>query len=183
MDDYIKFRFDKYWFPRCDAALTRKWLDKDCIRTEKDVTSPDGLLFDLGYLGSVEGVCKLPCDAVQNDPLPWRNIHIDHPLNDKITDDDLLRISNRAQGTLHSLSLVECRKITAAGLRRIFLSNPGLSEVVAVLKGETMIVNKKGYIGHFVERRPRIRINLNLPADDSQSETSNEDTADGYASD
>ncbi|CAI9766781.1 unnamed protein product [Fraxinus pennsylvanica] len=143
-------RFDNYWFPWCDAALTRKWLDEDCIRAEKDVTPPDCLLFDLGYLGLVEVVCKLPRDAVQNDPLPWRNIHIDHPLNDKITqndplpwrkihidhpfndkitDDDLLRITNRAQGTLHSLSLVECRKITAAGLRRIFLSNPGLSEV------------------------------------------------------
>ncbi|CAI9766780.1 unnamed protein product [Fraxinus pennsylvanica] len=56
-------------------------------------------------------------------------------------------------------------------------------EVVAVLKGETMIVNKEGYIGHFMERRPGIKIDLNLPADDSQSETSNEDTADDSAFD
>lgn len=40
-----------------------------------------------------------------------------------------------------------------------------------------MIVNKEGYIGHFKERRPSMRIDLNLPADDSQSELSYEYTA------
>ncbi|CAI9766725.1 unnamed protein product [Fraxinus pennsylvanica] len=180
-DDYIKFSFDNYGFPQCDAALKWKGLEKDCI----PVIPPDGLFFDLSYLGmrnplSVEGVYKLPCDEVRNDPLPWRNIHIDHPLNDIITDDDLLRITNRAQGSLHSLSLVECINITATGLRRIFLRNPGLSKVSAVLKGEIMIVNKEGYIGYFKERRQGIRID---PADDSQSDISYEGTADDYASD
>lgn len=132
MDDYIKFSFAKHCLPRCDAAVQRKGLEKDCILAEKDVTPPDCLFFDFGYLGmgnTAEGVCKSQCNAVKIDPLPWRNIHIDHPLNEKITDDDLLRITNQAQGTLQSLSLVECINITATGLRRIFLSNPGLSKV------------------------------------------------------
>ncbi|XP_011098822.1 F-box protein SKIP14 [Sesamum indicum] len=94
----------------------------------------DALFFALGYLGvmdllSVERVCKPLRDAVQNDPLLWRNIHIDLPLNDKITDDDLLRLTNRAQGTLASLNLVKCFKITNAGLKRVLQSNPGMTKL------------------------------------------------------
>ncbi|KAK4417860.1 F-box protein SKIP14 [Sesamum alatum] len=94
----------------------------------------DALFFALGYLGvedllSVERVCKPLQDAVQNDPLLWRNIHIDLPLSDKITDDDLLRLTNRAQGNLAGLNLVKCFKITNAGLKRVLQSNPGLTKL------------------------------------------------------
>ncbi|KAG8384929.1 hypothetical protein BUALT_Bualt04G0169200 [Buddleja alternifolia] len=94
----------------------------------------DALFFVLGYLGvkdllSVESVSKGLCDAVQNDPLLWRNIHIDYPLSDKITDDDLLRVTNRAQGTLCSLSLVKCLKITNNGLKHVLKSNLGLAKL------------------------------------------------------
>ncbi|KAI3452527.1 hypothetical protein Pfo_009191 [Paulownia fortunei] len=94
----------------------------------------DALFFALGYLGvrdllSVERVCKSLRDAVQNDPLLWRNIHIDYPLSDKITNDDLLRLTNRAQGTLCSLSLVKCLKITNISLNHVLESNPGITKL------------------------------------------------------
>lgn len=66
---------------------------------------------------------------MRGDTLLWKNIHIDQPLNEKITDDVLLQLSNRAQGNLQSLSLVECPRITDDGLRRVIESNPKLSKV------------------------------------------------------
>ncbi|XP_052195632.1 F-box protein SKIP14 [Diospyros lotus] len=94
----------------------------------------DALFFALGYLGmrdllSVEMVCKSLRDAVQNDPLLWRSIHISQPLSDKITDDSLFQLASRAQGTLQCLSLVKCPQITDAGLTRVLDSNPGLRKL------------------------------------------------------
>lgn len=94
----------------------------------------DALFYALGHLGvkdllSVERVCKSLRDAVQNDPLLWRNIQIDRPLNDKISDDSLLNLTRRAQGCLQCLSLVECRKITDRGLKGVLETNPRLTKV------------------------------------------------------
>lgn len=94
----------------------------------------------LGYLGvrdllAVENVCKSFRSTVRNDPFYWRNIHIHHPLNDKITDEVLLQLTNRAQGTLQCLSLVECPRITDDGLKRVLDSNPKLSKVCMDLLG------------------------------------------------
>lgn len=97
--------------------------------------APNGaLLFALGYLGVqdlllVERVCKTLCSTVRSDPLLWRSIHIDQPLNEKITDDVLLQLANRAQGNLQCLSLVECPRITDDGLKRVLKSNPRLTKV------------------------------------------------------
>jgi hypothetical protein len=40
-----------------------------------------------------------------SDSLLWRSIHIDQPLSGRITDDALLRLADRAQGTLQCLNL------------------------------------------------------------------------------
>ncbi|OVA20476.1 F-box domain [Macleaya cordata] len=94
----------------------------------------EGLLFALSYLGvqdllSAERVCRLLRSAVQSDALLWRNIHIDQPLSERITDDALLRLANRAQGNLQSLSLVECSRITDDGLKRVLESSPRLTKL------------------------------------------------------
>ncbi|KAE8665035.1 hypothetical protein F3Y22_tig00112699pilonHSYRG00079 [Hibiscus syriacus] len=52
----------------------------------------EALILALGYLGVrdlfvIENVCTSLRSIVQNDPLLWRSIHIDPPLNEKITDD------------------------------------------------------------------------------------------------
>ncbi|KAI3666011.1 hypothetical protein L6452_44649 [Arctium lappa] len=95
---------------------------------------PDALFFALGYLGmrdlfSVERVCKSLRDGVRNDPLLWRSIHIDQPSGEVFSDESLLRMTNRANGSLQSLSLVKCSKITDNGLKTVFQRNPGLTKL------------------------------------------------------
>lgn len=94
----------------------------------------EGLLFALSYLGvrdllSVKRVCRSLHSAVQNDPLLWRCIAIDSSLSEKITDDDLLQLSHRAQGNLQCLSLVGCSRITDDGLKHVLENNPRLRKV------------------------------------------------------
>ncbi|XP_047957369.1 F-box protein SKIP14-like isoform X2 [Salvia hispanica] len=88
----------------------------------------------LSYLGvkdllSVERTCSYLSSAVRGDPLFWRTIHIDQPLNERITDDVLVQLAGRAQGKLESLSLVECPKITDDGLRRVLEENRRLTKL------------------------------------------------------
>ncbi|XP_042499318.1 F-box protein SKIP14-like [Macadamia integrifolia] len=94
----------------------------------------DAVSFALRYLGvqdllSAEKVCRTLCSAVQNDPLLWMNIHIDQPLSERIIDDALIRLTNRAQGNLQSLSLVECSRITDDGVKRVLETNPRLKKL------------------------------------------------------
>lgn len=84
----------------------------------------EGLILSLGYLGvqdllSVERVCRSFRVAVQSDPLLWRCIHIDSPLSERITDDDLYKLIQRSQGSLHCLSLMRCSRLTDEGLKSV----------------------------------------------------------------
>lgn len=92
------------------------------------------LSFALGYLGvrdllAVEQVCRSFRSTIKNDPLLWRSICIDHPLREKISDDNLLELTRRAQGNLQCLTLVECPLITDDGLKHVIESNPKLTKV------------------------------------------------------
>ncbi|KAI3452625.1 hypothetical protein Pfo_009289 [Paulownia fortunei] len=94
----------------------------------------EALAFALSYLGlkdllSVERVCRSLCSTVRDDPLLWMSIHIDQPLNERITDDLLLQLACRAQGNLQCLSLVECPKVTDDGIRHILETNPRLTKL------------------------------------------------------
>ncbi|TKY46439.1 F-box protein SKIP14 [Spatholobus suberectus] len=110
---------------------------QNCTKIECDTRGGaphDALFYVLGYLGvkdllSVERVCRSLCDAVRGDPLLWRTVHIDQPLNERITDDTLVRLTNRAQGTLQCLILVNCLWITDSGLGRVLQSNPRLMKL------------------------------------------------------
>jgi hypothetical protein len=105
------------------------------VCSEGDKEAPHAAFaFALGYLGVrdllvVETVCRSLRSTVQSDPLLWRSIHIDQPLNEKITDDVLLQLTNRAQGNLQCLSLVECPRITDDGLKHVLENNPRLTKV------------------------------------------------------
>ncbi|XP_039056920.1 F-box protein SKIP14-like isoform X2 [Hibiscus syriacus] len=106
---------------------------QDCeVCSEEQEGGPhEALILALGYLDvrdlfAVESVCMSLRYAVQNDPLLWRNIHIEQPLSEKITDDVLLQITCRAQGSLQCLSLVDCQRITDEGLKRVVEENPKL---------------------------------------------------------
>lgn len=123
-EELMCFGFEKY---------QKEHVIDSCSEAEAGAP-PDALFFALGYLGvfdliSVERVCKSLRDAVQNDPLLWREIQIDYPLSFNIFDDVLLRLTNRAQGSLHSLSLINCKKITNIGLKHVLESNLRLTKL------------------------------------------------------
>ena len=105
------------------------------ICSDEDGGAPHGALgFALAHLGLrdllvVERVCSSLHSAVRGDSLLWRSIQIDQPLNEKITDDVLLQLANRAQGNLQCLSLVECPRITDDGLRRVLERNLKITKV------------------------------------------------------
>lgn len=93
----------------------------------------DAISYSLRYLGvqdllSVERVCRSLRRAVRNNLL-WRNVSISWPLNQKIADDTLVKLTNRAEGNLDCLNLVQCSKISDAGLKRVLESNPKLTKV------------------------------------------------------
>ncbi|KAL8550664.1 hypothetical protein ACS0TY_009178 [Phlomoides rotata] len=94
----------------------------------------EALKFCLLYLGlkdllSVEGVCSSLRSEVREDSLLWKTIHIDQPLNEKITDDLLLKLTCRADGDLRCLSLIDCPKITDECIRHILETNPRLMKL------------------------------------------------------
>ncbi|XP_020588277.1 F-box protein SKIP14-like [Phalaenopsis equestris] len=107
----------------------------DAFHSDKDGSFiHEGLFLSLGYLGvqdllSVERVCRSLHFAVQNDTLLWRHIHIDSPLSEKITDDALYQLTERAQGSLQCLSLMRSSMITDAGLRRVLSGNLRLKKL------------------------------------------------------
>lgn len=95
---------------------------------------PGGLVFAFGHLGVrdllvLESVSKSLQSTIRGDPFYWSTIHIEQPLNEKITDDILLYLTKKAQGNLQCLSLVECPRITDDGLRRVLESNPKLTKL------------------------------------------------------
>ncbi|KAF7813637.1 F-box protein SKIP14 [Senna tora] len=101
---------------------------------EDKLTSHPDLSVALGYLGvrdllAVETVCKSLHSTVRGDPFLWTKIHIEQPLNEKLTDDLLVELTNRAQGHLQCLSLVECTRITDDGLKRVLEINPKLTKL------------------------------------------------------
>ncbi|KAK9052362.1 hypothetical protein SSX86_028991 [Deinandra increscens subsp. villosa] len=127
-----------------------------------DVGAPhDALFLALGHLGirdllSVERVCKSFRDGVREDPLLWRNINIDRPVGESFNDDSLLRITSRANGSLQSLSLVNCLKITDMGLKNVFQQNLGLMKLNVVgcngLSMEGLLTNMKSFGGGGIKR-------------------------------
>ncbi|KAI3813101.1 hypothetical protein L1987_17817 [Smallanthus sonchifolius] len=127
-----------------------------------DVGAPhDALFLALGHLGirdllSIERVCKSFRDGVRYDPLLWRNISIDQPVGESFNDDSLLRITSRANGSLQSLSLVKCLKITDLGLKNVFQQNLGLIKLNVVgcngLSMEGLLNNMKSIGGGGIKR-------------------------------
>ncbi|XP_009129572.1 F-box protein SKIP14 [Brassica rapa] len=83
-------------------------------------------LYHLGVkdLLSVSMVCKSLHSTVCDDSLLWKHIHISQPLNEKINDEALLRLTERAHGTMQCLRIVDCSKITEDCLRKVLERNP-----------------------------------------------------------
>ncbi|KAF3565225.1 hypothetical protein DY000_02013985 [Brassica cretica] len=83
-------------------------------------------LYRLGVkdLLSASMVCKSLHTTVCDDSLLWKHIHICQPLNEKITDEALLQLTERAQGTMQCLRLVDCSRVTDDCLKQVMERNP-----------------------------------------------------------
>ncbi|KAA8548190.1 hypothetical protein F0562_004549 [Nyssa sinensis] len=101
IEEFMGFSYEKYWVSS-DAANDFQ----ECTKNFCDGNGPDG---------------RAPHDALF--------FALDQPLSDEITDDALLHLTSRAQGTLQCLSLVGCLKVTDSGLRRVLENNPGLTKL------------------------------------------------------
>lgn len=133
MDDVLDFGCDYKDVAIASVSGDTNMEDVNCLGEDELAPHP-ALSFSLSYLGlsdllSVERVCKSLHSTVRGDPLLWRSIHIYPPLNERITDDVLFQLTNRAQGNLQCLSLVECTRITDDGLKRVLELNPRLIKV------------------------------------------------------
>ncbi|CAN0929273.1 F-box protein SKIP14 [Linum grandiflorum] len=108
----------------------------DCCNADQDGGNVfhSVLDFALGYLDlsellAVGMVCTSLHSAVRDDPSLWRSIYVHKPLNEKITDDVLVQLTDRARGNLEQLTLVECQWITDAGLKHVLVNNPKLTKL------------------------------------------------------
>lgn len=121
MDDVMCFGCEKYGIEHKDESV-----------------AVDIIIFVLQHVNlgvtdllSIERVCKSLRNAVQKDPYIWTSIHIGVPLSSKITDEDLLRLTDRAQGKLRCLSLMKCLKISKDGLKQVLERNLELTKVLS----------------------------------------------------
>ncbi|CAN8266468.1 unnamed protein product [Cochlearia groenlandica] len=105
-----------------------------CTNLEENGSVHPAFGFCLYHLGvkdllSVGMACKSLHTIVRDDSLLWKHIHIGQPLNEKITEEALLSLTERAQGTLQCLRLVDCTRITDDCLRRVLDSNPQIAKL------------------------------------------------------
>lgn len=100
-----------------------------------DELGPHGaLFFVLGYLQlpdllSFQRVCRSFRNAIDGDSLLWRRIAVEPPLSGRLTDEDLLRITSKAEGKVMYLGLFDCTGITDHGLLAVVSRNPGIRKV------------------------------------------------------
>jgi hypothetical protein len=69
-------------------------------------------------------------EAVAGDTLLRRRIAVEPPLSNRVTDEILAKLTARAEGTMRSLHLVGCFRVSDAGLLRVVEQNPYVTEVL-----------------------------------------------------
>ncbi|CAI9755241.1 unnamed protein product [Fraxinus pennsylvanica] len=94
----------------------------------------EALFFVLAFLPvfelvSMTQVCKSLRDAINNDILPWLNIIVELPLNKRLSDDILMKVTSKANGRLRFLALKNCVRVTDDGLLKVVEENPFISKV------------------------------------------------------
>lgn len=120
----------------CDTALPCCDM-VDVAPVQEGNDAHEAMVFVLSYLGlrdilSIEMVCKSLRSAVRNEPFLWKCIHIDSHLGEKMSDADLLCLTQKSPGSLQCLSLMCCVNITDQGLKAVLESNLQLTKVSMV---------------------------------------------------
>ncbi|KAI5353333.1 hypothetical protein L3X38_006226 [Prunus dulcis] len=78
---------------------------------------------------AMSGVCTSLRDAVNKDVLSWLDIVVKSPLNLRLSDEILMKITSKANGRLTTLALMDCAKITDDGLQRVVERNPLINKL------------------------------------------------------
>ncbi|KAI5385238.1 F-box protein SKIP14 [Lathyrus oleraceus] len=199
MDGVMGFGFDYKDVAVAGVSGDMNMNDVNCHAGDEHSPHP-AIIYSLPYLGlsgllAVERVCKYLHFTVRTDTLLWKSIHVDQPLNERITDDVLLELTSRAQGKLECLSLVECSRITDDGLRRVLEVNPkiiklsvpgctrlSIEGIVGMLKAYKNSLGAQGvkhlHIGGLYGVTPKHfeEIKLLLSTDSQQQEQSHTDS-------
>lgn len=81
-------------------------------------------LFELLVLTEV---CTLLRDAVNNCVQQW--LVVQRPLNWRLSDKILRKLSSKANGKLRTLALINCVKVTDSGLLQVIEENPLINNV------------------------------------------------------
>ncbi|OIW21847.1 hypothetical protein TanjilG_13108 [Lupinus angustifolius] len=94
----------------------------------------EALFLVLSYLNVYEllvmsQVCISLRDAVSNDVLPWLNLVVERPINYRLSDEILMKITSKANGRLKTLALINCVHITDQGLQRVIEQNKLISKL------------------------------------------------------
>ncbi|XP_017406968.1 F-box protein SKIP28 isoform X2 [Vigna angularis] len=94
----------------------------------------EGLFLVLTYLPVYEvvlmsQVCTSLRDAVNNDILPWLNVTVEWPLNWRLNDEILFKVASKANGSLKTLTLISCTRVTDDGLQRVVEQNPLINKL------------------------------------------------------
>ena len=97
-------------------------------------TTPEALFYVLPYLGlkellTLETVSSQLREAIRGDVTLWQQLHVDVPLNRKLTDAELVGLSSRSHGRLQSLSLIKCIRLSESVIEHIVEANPMLQKV------------------------------------------------------
>ena len=107
-----------------------------CMSSQKVHARPphEALFLVLAYLPlyellSISEVCVSLRDAVQKDVLPWLNIIVERPLNLRLNNEILMKITSKAIGRLKTLALINCFKISDDGLQWVVDRNPHINKV------------------------------------------------------
>jgi hypothetical protein len=78
---------------------------------------------------TMSSVCKSLLNEINSDVLLWLRLIVESPLNSRITDESLLKITSKADGRLKTLALMNCIHITDQGLQRVVEQNRYIKEV------------------------------------------------------
>ncbi|XP_022734006.1 F-box protein SKIP28-like [Durio zibethinus] len=113
------------------APLSQK---EFCSEEEGPGSPHEALFLVLAYLPLFEllamsEVCKSLREAVNKDILPWLNIIVERPLNVRLTDEILTKITSKADGRLRTLALMNCARITDDGLQSVIAKNPLINKL------------------------------------------------------
>ncbi|KAF7009745.1 hypothetical protein CFC21_024248 [Triticum aestivum] len=137
----------------------------------------DGMKYALAYLGlrdilATEMVCKSLHSWIRTHSLVWKCIHVEPVLSGKITDPDLLRLTQKIPGDLQCLNINDCINITDNGLNAVLQSNLRLTKLSIArcprLTLDGLIANLKSFNMKAVSGIKCLRIdkNFNLPKED-----------------